>query len=100
MKPNYLLIADNSTPVGANCFAFNERFPGGFRPKFGGIIEDASWFAGVRGETATEWYYDVSVSVGYSKITYAISDTINPSLGPMSPNAFYPGSARQLEKER
>ena len=30
--PDYLLIADNSTPLGQNCFAFNEMFPGGFTP--------------------------------------------------------------------
>ena len=95
---NYLLIADNSTAVGANCFAFNEIFPGGFTPRFGGEIEDASWFLGVRGETENEWMYDLSVSLGYSKIMYAISNTINPSLGPASPTEFYPGSARQLEK--
>ena len=95
---SYLLIADNSTPLGANCFAFNEMFPGGFTPRFGGTIEDASMFAGIRGESPGHWLYDVSVSIGLSKIIYGISNTINPSLGPMSPTKFSPGSARQLEK--
>ncbi len=97
-NPDFAIIADNSTQLGANCFAFNELFPGGFTPKFGGELEDYSIFMGVKGETAKNWLYDFSVSIGFSKIDYAISDTINPSLGPSSPTEFSPGSASQLEK--
>lgn len=95
---DFAVIADNSTQVGANCFAFNEMFPGGFTPKFGGELNDFSLFMGIKGETSRNWLYDISMSVGYSNIDYAISNTINPSLGPASPNVFSPGSASQLEK--
>lgn len=95
---DFALIADNSTPIGANCFAFNEILPGGFRPKFGGKLSDASLFMGVKGETANAWFYDISVSIGYSNIDYAIKETINPSLGPATPTQFSPGSASQIEK--
>lgn len=95
---DYQIIADNSSDVGRNCFAFNEMLPGGFTPKFGGKLSDAAFAIGTTGETQNEWLYDLSVSLGYSKVEYSISDTINPSLGPDSPSTFSPGNAIQLEK--
>ncbi|MGQ4276590.1 TonB-dependent receptor plug domain-containing protein [Pseudidiomarina sp. E22-M8] len=97
-SPNYQLIADNSTAVGANCFAFNEMNPGGFTPRFGGIVTDAAFVAGTRGYWPDDWAYDVSIGVGYSRIEYLISNTVNPSLGPDTPTSFEPGAASQLEK--
>lgn len=96
--PNYLLIADNSTALGANCFAFNEWFPGGFTPKFGGKITDGSLVVGLRRELSSGWAMDASASLGYSDIKYAIADTVNPSLGPQSPTEFSPGSVSQVER--
>jgi iron complex outermembrane receptor protein len=49
-QANYALISDANTPVGQNCFAFNERFPGGFTPRFGGHIVDSSLTMGTRGQ--------------------------------------------------
>ncbi|RUO41733.1 TonB-dependent receptor [Pseudidiomarina aestuarii] len=97
-SPEYQLIANNNTAVGANCFAFNEMFPGGFTPRFGGIVTDTSFVAGTTGYFANDWNYDVSIGVGYSRVEYLISNTVNPSLGPNSPTEFEPGSASQLEK--
>ena len=95
---DFLLIADDSTALGQNCFSFNEILPGGFTPQFGGTISDATWVLGVKGQTATQWDYDLSVGLGYSEIDYQISNTVNPSLGPNTPFAFNPGLASQLEK--
>lgn len=81
-----------------NCFAFNELLPGGFTPRFGGVISDAAIVMGTSGEFANEWMYDISVGLGYSRIEFAISNTINPSLGPDTPRDFSPGTASQLEK--
>jgi iron complex outermembrane receptor protein len=94
---HFLLIADKSTALGRNCFSFNEILPGGFTPLFGGTISDASWVLGVKGQTSSEWDYDLSVAVGYSEIDYEISRTVNPSLGPNTPFSFNPGLASQLE---
>ena len=96
--PNYLLIADNTTALGRNCFAFNEVLPGGFAPRFGGRVEDAAMSIGVKGYTPSEWAYDISIGLGYSNIDYLISNTVNPSLGPDSPTSFNPGGARQVER--
>jgi iron complex outermembrane receptor protein len=95
---DFLLIADDATLIGQNCFSFNEILPGGFTPQFGGTISDGSWVLGVKGLTSSEWEYDFSMGLGYSEIDYEISRTVNPSLGPNTPFSFNPGLASQLEK--
>jgi iron complex outermembrane receptor protein len=95
---DFLLISDNTTALGQNCFSFNEILPGGFTPQFGGTISDVSWVLGIKGQTLSEWEYDLSAGVGYSEIDYEISRTVNPSLGPNTPFSFNPGLSSQLEK--
>ena len=97
-NPDYQRIADNSTALGANCFAFNEWFPGGFTPQFGGTITDASVAMGIKHELPEGWAMDVSATLGYSDIEYTISNTVNPSLGPKTPTAFSPGGVSQVER--
>ena len=81
-----------------NCFAFNEMFPGGFTPRFGGEVEDHSAVAGVRGEFVSGFSYDVSYGIGRDRVDYFIFNTINASLGPDSPTSFEPGSYIQYER--
>ncbi len=81
-----------------NCFVFNQVFPGGFTPSFGGSVSDWSIASGLRGNTASGTMYDVSVSVGESRADYYIENTLNGSLGADSPTSFNPGSYVQLEK--
>ncbi|MDP2713347.1 TonB-dependent siderophore receptor [Rheinheimera sp.] len=101
-QPDYLLIADPNTEVGQNCFAFNEMFPGGFTPTFGGNITDTSLSLGTKGEFKGGWFdeilYDFSGTVGRNESTYKMTNTINASLGPDSPTEFNPGKYIQLEK--
>ena len=87
----------NQVANNPDCFAFNELFPGGFTPKFGGIVTDASLVVGTRGELDNELNYDVSGTYGTNEIDYAISNTINPSLGPETPTSFNPGRYIQTE---
>lgn len=81
-----------------DCWAFNELFPGGFTPRFGGVVTDASLAFGVKGEFENEVSYDVSVYVGESEVDFEIRNTINPSLGPDTPTAFKPGRYTQAER--
>ncbi|MCC2615506.1 TonB-dependent receptor [Aestuariibacter halophilus] len=92
----YQLIADPSSAVGQNCFAFNELFPGGFTPTFSGDIDDGSLYTGVRSRYG-EWSVDGGLGIGYSAVDYRLFDTVNPSLGPDSPTEFLPGSVSQRE---
>jgi len=97
-QADYGLIADPSTAVGQNCFAFNEMLPGGFTPNFGGNIVDTAVTFGTRGELDGDMTYDLSASIGRNESSYVIYDTINGSLGPASPTIFKPGKHIQLEK--
>ena len=81
-----------------NCFVFNELFPGGFTPSFGGDVSDWSLISGIRGVTASGLTWDVSASVGENVAEYFIMNTVNASLGPDTPTEFYPGDYVQLEK--
>ena len=79
-----------------NCFSFQERFPGGFTPQFGGDATDGSVVAGVKGQ-AGSLLWDASAGLGYNEIDYYIYNTVNASLGPETPTEFRPGVNRQQE---
>ena len=80
-----------------NCFTFQELFPGGFTPQFGGDAMDASVVAGVKGQARGGLLWDASVSLGRNAIDFFIDNTVNASLGPESPSSFDPGTYQQSE---
>ena len=73
------------------------QFPGGYNPDFGAGISDFAIVAGVRGETAGGLSWDVRVRTAESEADYLLSETINPSLGALSPTTFHPGKLTQEE---
>ena len=79
------------------CFSFQELFPGGFQPQFGGEVRDTSAVAGARGELPGGVLWDASAGVGSSTVDFFIHDTVNASLGPATPTAFEPGLYGQQE---
>ena len=83
-----------------NCFAFNERFPGGFTPQFGGVMTDYSFALGTRGETAGGWFYDLSAVFGENSIDFFMKNTINPQLARQEtniPTEYRPGTYREQD---
>ena len=80
-----------------NCFTYQEMFPGGFTPQFGGDMTDASLVAGVKGQTAGGLLWDASAGYGSSEVDFFIFHTVNASLGPATPDEFDPGLYRQRE---
>ena len=80
-----------------DCWVVNELYPSGYRPDFGADIDDWGAVAGYRGERDSGLRYDVSLAAGESRVDYTLSNTLNPSLGPASPNSFRPGGTRQRE---
>jgi iron complex outermembrane receptor protein len=80
-----------------NCFSFQELFPGGFTPQFGGNVRDYSALAGVRGQTAGRLSWDASVGIGSNEVQFFIFNTVNASLGPDTPTSFDPGLYKQDE---
>jgi len=95
--------AEALAAVSANvhCFAFNERFPGGFTPRFGGKVTDNSIATGLRGSFdnhEAELTYDLSVVFGNNRIDYELHNSVNASLGEKSPIEFELGSQIQTER--
>ena len=91
-----------------HCFIFNERFPGGFTPRFGGVVEDWSITFGLRGELSgfglallDGWHYDASASFGQNSVNFFMHNTINPQLAAMRtniPTSYKPGGYREFDK--
>ncbi len=81
-----------------DCFVYNEWFPGGFTPRFGGEVGDTSITVGWRGERPRGLTYDFSVSVGRNEAVYRIRNTVNASYGPDTPTAFDLGAQVQFER--
>ena len=80
-----------------NCFTFQEMFPGGFTPRFGGDATDASVVMGLKGHALGGLLWDVSAGFGQNAVDFFIDRTVNASLGPESPSSFDPGVYRQRE---
>ena len=96
-------VLDNQTYIdqvqnNPDCFAFNEILPGGFTPRFGGVVTDMSLVFGTKGELENDITYDVSLNLGENEVDFIISNTINPSLGPDTPFEFSPGRYIQSEQ--
>ncbi|RIV81698.1 TonB-dependent receptor plug domain-containing protein [Pelagerythrobacter aerophilus] len=85
-----------STPGGQR-FSFRQLYPGGFTPQFGATVTDAALAAGLKGEFASGFTYDLSASYGQNHASYRIDNTVNPSLGLASPTSFKPGQLEQRE---
>ena len=93
-----------------HCFIFNERFPGGFTPRFGGYVTDWSIAFGLRGELdgleggyalLDGWSYDASASFGYNSVDLFMHGTINPQLAALRtniPTSYRPGTDTQFDK--
>ena len=93
-NPRYINEVQNNP----DCWAFNEMLPGGFTPRFGGTVTDMSLVFGTKGELDHDITYDVSLNLGQNEVDFAISNTINPSLGPETPTEFSPGRYTQSEQ--
>ncbi|HEY5760963.1 MAG TPA: TonB-dependent receptor [Steroidobacter sp.] len=96
-NPAALALISAGGALDSECFVFNELFPGGFTPRFGGKIVDQSAVAGLRGDFANGLRYDVSGSYGSSEVDFLIYNTVNASLGPNTPTRFKPGINHQTD---
>ncbi len=78
-------------------YNFRTLYPLGFAPRFFGHITDYSAAGGLRGTLENGLRYDLSSSYGQNKIEYRMTNTLNPSMGPASPTAFFMGALEQRE---
>ena len=79
---------------------FNEKFPGGFTPRFGGTVRDWSGAVGIRGDIS-DWHYDLSAVFGQHSTEFFMKQTINPQLASRRtniPTNYKPGT--YVERDR
>lgn len=97
LNPADYLVADDDSPSGYVLRnPIYTLFPGGYNPTFGADLSDYSIVFGGRGET-DNFTWDIRARLAENKVEYTISDTINPSLGILSPTEFSPGTLIQEE---
>ncbi|MYE49534.1 MAG: TonB-dependent receptor, partial [Gammaproteobacteria bacterium] len=88
-----------------NCFSFISTFPGGFVPRFGGILTDYSAAFGFRGDLIGDWSFDASAVFGVNDVDFTMRHTINPQLLAKLPHGqrteipinYFPGSYTQTD---
>tara|TARA_R110002110_G_scaffold406421_1_gene626500 strand:- start:340345 stop:342915 length:2571 start_codon:yes stop_codon:yes gene_type:complete len=99
LNPSDYLVADSASPSGyvLRNPIFSE-FPGGYSPTFGADITDMAFVAGARGDLENMGItYDVRGRYGENEVDYTLNQSINPSLGLLSPLDFNPGTLTQEE---
>jgi iron complex outermembrane receptor protein len=73
------------------------QFPGGYNPDFGADVSDFAVVAGVRGEMGNGMSWNVTGRIAEAEADYVLGESINPSLGRLSPTDFKPGALTQEE---
>jgi iron complex outermembrane receptor protein len=98
LDPNDYITADAGSPSGYVLLnPIHTMFPGGYNPDFGADVSDFSVVAGLRGFADNGMSWTVKGSVAESEVDYVLGETINPSLGRLSPTDFKPGRLTQEE---
>ena len=98
LNPDDYITADAGSPSGYVLLnPIYTMFPGGYNPDFGADISDLSVVAGVRGEAGNGMSWSVKARMAEAEADYILGETINPSLGRLSPTDFKPGRLTQEE---
>lgn len=94
---NYLTASGTSGSGWSLLNPIASMFPGGYNPDFGADISDQAFLIGLRGETAGGMTWDIRGRIAESEADYVLGESINPSLGNLSPTNFRPGKLAQEE---
>jgi len=98
LNPADYITADPNSPSGWVLLnPIHTEFPGGYSPLFGAEISDYDVVIGLRGEFNNNLSWDARIRTAENEIEYVLQDSINPSLGRLSPTVFNPGTLSQEE---
>ncbi|WP_444896260.1 TonB-dependent receptor plug domain-containing protein [Microbulbifer sp. SSSA005] len=98
LNPSDYLVADTSSDSGYVLRnPIYTQFPGGYNPEFGADIYDIAAVFGARGELANGLSWDLRGRLAENEVDYVLKNSINPSLGILSPTSFKPGTLTQEE---
>jgi iron complex outermembrane receptor protein len=112
MTPNDSDVCDgtgaNKIPVGSanalarlralandpNCFTALTKHPGGYTPYFINHVTDTYGTAGLRGDVLGGLKYDLSIGASRYEMHISVQNSLNPSMGTLSPVDFTNNGAR------
>jgi iron complex outermembrane receptor protein len=98
LDPADYITADPTSPSGWVLLnPIYTEFPGGYSPLFGADIKDYDIVVGLRGEFNSNLTWDAKIRTAENELKYVLEDSINPSLGRLSPLKFNPGTLTQEE---
>jgi iron complex outermembrane recepter protein len=81
----------------SNTFNFSTFYPAGFTPRFYGTTQQFFGALGYKGTTAGGLSYDLSGTTAQNSLAVSLKSSINPSMGPLSPETFDDGKFVQKE---
>jgi iron complex outermembrane receptor protein len=98
LSPADYLTASASSPSGWVLLnPIYTEFPGGYSPLFGADIQDFAVVGGIRGLVTESLSWDLTLRTAENEVSYTLQNSINPSLGRLSPLDFNPGTLTQEE---
>lgn len=98
LNPADYFTADAGSASGYSLLnPIHSTFPGGYSPLFGANISDYAIIVGGRGELGDNFKWDVRARSAENEVEYILQNSINPSLGALSPTTFKPGTLTQQE---
>lgn len=80
-----------------NQFSFASIYPGGFTPRFIGVVDQAWGNGGIRGRTDSGFTYDLSATFARASLDLSMNQSLSPSFGPQSRKSFEFGKLIQSE---
>jgi len=81
----------------AHTYNFASLYPAGFTPRFFGTTVEQFAAVGYKGKTDAGLTYDASLTSGHNELSLSLRNTLNPSLGPNTPQNFDDGAFVQDE---
>jgi iron complex outermembrane receptor protein len=98
LNPADYLTADAGSASGYSLLnPIHSKFPGGYSPLFGANISDYAIVLGAKGDINDNLSWDVRIRTAENEVEYVLQNSINPSLGALSPTTFNPGTLTQEE---
>ena len=81
----------------ANTFSFATVYPGGFTPRFIGVVDQAYGTLGFKGKADSGFTYDISASLSRNSLDLSMTNSLSASFGPQSQTSFKFGKLIQGE---
>jgi iron complex outermembrane recepter protein len=80
-----------------NTFSFTSLYPGGFTPRFQGIVDQLYGTMGLKGKFDNGLTYDVSATAARNSLDLGMTGSLSASYGPQSQTSFKFGKLIQTE---